>query len=55
MPYLYKNKLPIFDVRDRKSQAICSYLTLYHTIPTFNKPEKKPFENIVGKGENAGN
>ena len=23
-------------------------LTLYHTIPTFNDPEK-PFENIVGK------
>ena len=29
----------------------CS-LTLYHTILTFSK--KKPFENIVGKGENAG-
>ena len=25
---------------------------LYHTIPT---PRKKPFENIVEKGENAGN
>ena len=31
-------------------------LTLYHTIPTFNTSEgKKTFENIVGKGENAGN
>ena len=30
------------------------YLTLYHTIPTFKKLGKKPFENIVGKGENAG-
>ena len=30
-------------------------LTLYHTIPTFNDPKKKPFENIMGKGENAGN
>ena len=30
-------------------------LTLYHTIPTFNNPEKKPFKNIVGKGENADN
>ena len=30
-------------------------LTLYHTISTFNDlGEKKPFENIVGKGENAG-
>ena len=27
-------------------------LTLYHTIPTFNDPEKA-FENILGKGENA--
>ena len=32
-------------------------LTLYHTIPTFTLTTlwKKPFENIVGKGENAGN
>ena len=30
-------------------------LTLYSTIPTFNDPGTKPFENIVGKGENAGN
>ena len=27
-------------------------LTLYHTIPTF---KEKPFENIVGKEESAGN
>ena len=34
------------------------YLILYHTIPTFNDPERKKFEknqNIVGKEENAGN
>ena len=30
-------------------------LTLYHTIPTLNDREKEAFENIVGKGENAGN
>ena len=30
------------------------YLTPYHTIPTFNDPTKRPFENIVGKRENAG-
>ena len=30
-------------------------LTLYPTIPIFNKPKKEPLENIVGKGENAGN
>ena len=28
-------------------------LTLYHIIPTFNDPGKKPFQNMVGKGENA--
>ena len=34
-----------------------SELTLYHTIPTLNDLEekKRPFINIVGKGENAGN
>ena len=31
------------------------WLALYHTIPTFNDPRKKPFENITGKGENGGN
>ena len=32
-------------------------LTLYHTIPTLNSimiKRKNTFENIVGKGENAG-
>ena len=31
------------------------WLTFYHTIPTFNDLKKEAFENIVGKGENAGN
>ena len=26
-----------------------------HTVSTFNESKKKPLENIVGKGENAGN
>ena len=30
-------------------------LTLYYTVLTFNDIEKEAFENIVGKGENAGN
>ena len=30
-------------------------LTLCNTIPTFNVPAEEDFENIVGKGENAGN
>ena len=29
-------------------------LTLYHTISTFNDPEKEGLENIKGKRENAG-
>ena len=33
---------------------LCCLLTLYFTILTFNDPEKKPFVNIMGKGENAG-
>ena len=31
------------------------HFTLYLTIPTFYALKKKPFETIVGKGENAGN
>ena len=34
---------------------LCVALTLYHTIPTFNDPDKEALKNIVGKGENAGN
>ena len=29
--------------------------TLYHTIPTVDDMEKRPFKNSVGKGEIAGN
>ena len=30
------------------------HLTLYHAIATLNTLKKKAFENILGKGENAG-
>ena len=30
-------------------------LTLYHTIPTLTTLTNRPYENIMGKGENAGN
>ena len=30
------------------------WLTLYHTVPSLKTLKKKAFENIVGKGENAG-
>ena len=36
-------------------KVINKVLTLYHTILTFNDPEKKPYKNTVRKGENAGN
>ena len=36
------------------SQEVLCPLSLYHTIPTFTTMRKKPLENIVGKGENAG-
>ena len=42
-----------FLYRVLKVLTVC--LTLYHTMTNFDAPEKKPFENIVGKGENAGN
>ena len=33
------------------------HLTLYHKMPNFNDSEKKKktYQNIMGKGENAGN
>ena len=40
----------------RQNAALCGNgLTLYHTIPSLNPPDKTAFENTVGKGENAGN
>ena len=45
----------LMNARNLKSKEIPAPLTLYHTIPTFNDREKEAFENIVGKGENAGN
>ena len=35
--------------------SIISTLTLYHTMTTFDHWRKNPFENIMGKEENAGN
>ena len=49
-------------VKKGQNKIYCVYLgrlnttlTIYNTIPTFNDPEEKAFENIVGKEENAGN
>ena len=32
-----------------------NYLILYQTVLGFNDSGKQPIENLVGKGENAGN
>ena len=42
-------------VKGVDSLPILDVLTHFHTIPTLNTSGKKAFENIVGKGENAGN
>ena len=39
---------------DQGQTATFYDLTLYHTIPTFNDPKRKPFEKIEEKGENTG-
>ena len=46
-----------FNLDQSKILSSGNWLTLYHTIPTFNDPEekKKPSKKIVEKGENAGN
>ena len=55
-PFLYTYKKGCFLYLNSKNYSKqISGLTLYHTIPTLNDPEKKAFENIVGKRENAGN
>ena len=42
--------------KKKKKPAIAKRgFTLYHTMVTVNNPGKKPFENIVGIGENADN
>ena len=50
---LGKSKIALFETY--KNQCLFGKgLTLYHTITSFKSPEKNSFENIIGKGENAG-
>ena len=54
--FLAKNFLSIINfVRCLIYQVlVIDYLTVYHTIPTFNNSiKKKGLENAVGKGDNA--
>ena len=45
----------VFFARDMPAQTLETF-TLYNTITTFKKDLKvNPFENMMGKGENAGN
>ena len=38
----------------KKLIATSTLLNLYNTTMTFDMPEEKPFENTVGRRENAG-
>ena len=48
-----------FSLDQSKIVSFGQEITLYHTMLTFDaheeKPFEKPFENILGKGENAAN
>ena len=43
-----------FSLNQSKILSFGKELTLYQTILTFKDPKRRAFENIVGKGENAG-
>ena len=45
----------IFDEIFLQIYTIIQNLTLYNTIPILTPMERKAFENILEKGENAGN
>ena len=50
------NEVKEKDYTDEQLSAVKRFaFTLYHTITTLWALYKRPFENIVGKGENAGN
>ena len=51
--YLVVCKIKCFLFGDAQNFIIGKELTLYRTIPTLMTLRKKPFENIMGKGENA--
>ena len=51
-----RKRVNFFIFLNKRCPSYClAVLTLYHSIPAFNNPTKKTLENIVGKGENAGN
>ena len=55
--HIYRNlsSLNSFDFDQSRNLRLGKEFNLYQTIRRFNNPWKKqPFENIVGKGENAG-
>ena len=52
---LFSVKVKVTLAPERQKRGCWMRLTLYHTIPSFNDLIKWPFENTVGKGENAGN
>ena len=52
---IHRDALPLDQSEFLSLNSHSCRITLYHTIPTFNDLKKNPLENIMGKGENAGN
>ena len=52
-----KNYVPVLKKGHKAHWALVTgeLLTLSHTVPTLSDLGKKPFENVMGKGENADN
>ena len=44
-----------FNLDQSKMLSSSNWLTLYHTMATFDSPKEKAFGNSVGKGRNADN
>ena len=51
----YEWNLPVFCKQASLHLAAIGTFTHSHTMTSFDAPWKQAFENIVGKGENAGN
>ena len=47
--------MPLFDLNLNGCKFLTYYETLFHTTQLLTTLKKKPFENIVDKGENSGN
>ena len=53
--FIHSSFANAFNLDPSKSLSFGKELSLFNTILTIIDPKKEAFENIVGKGENAGN